>query len=163
MKDGNETNNLVLKQIGRNIRMYRENTDITLAEAAKKLGISERTIGAYERAEHEMTLKAAVDMAVLYKTTLSKLLGYAPVGTGTNIAMDIKALNYKSLRKMMGYTQIEFASEIGISKGTMSKYENHPENTLITSFYALCKRFNLSTDIMNDIARGILLKQNRKE
>ncbi|MBR0366218.1 MAG: helix-turn-helix transcriptional regulator [Clostridia bacterium] len=66
----------IITYIGERCRYFRHRSGVTVREAADCLGVSSRTIEAYERGEREITTAAAIRLAELYKTTLSKLTNY---------------------------------------------------------------------------------------
>lgn len=66
----------IIAYVGERCRYFRQRRGITIHEAADRLGVSTRTIEAYERGEREMTTATAIRLAEIYKTTLSKLTNY---------------------------------------------------------------------------------------
>lgn len=66
----------IITYIGERCRYFRRHQGITIPEAADCLGVSTRTIEAYERGEREMTTDTAIRLAEIYKTTLTKLTNY---------------------------------------------------------------------------------------
>lgn len=68
-----EEREVLVKHLGRRIRMIREERNISRAEAAKLVGISARTLASYERGEREITMETAQVLAGAYKTTVTNL------------------------------------------------------------------------------------------
>lgn len=66
----------LLRYVGSRFQTFREKTGLSREEAAKEIGISSRTLAAYERGEREINMDTAQKMAVVYKTTLTNLTDY---------------------------------------------------------------------------------------
>ena len=156
MKEAKTSHDALLRQIGRNMRICRRRAGYRAGTAAELLELTERTLCAYERAEHEMTLRTAVSIAMLYRTTLSKMLGYKTEGRKSTSSGKL-IYSFKVLRKRLGYTQTEFAAEIGISKATLSKYENKQPDISICTFYVLCEKCGLDEKGMDELARAVVI------
>lgn len=58
------------------LRRCREKRGITIRDAAKGLGISERTLGDYERGEHEMRVEDLIRTAEYYRSTVHELIDF---------------------------------------------------------------------------------------
>lgn len=70
---------IILKAEGKRFRSYREQCRLSQEEAAKLLGISSRTLGAYERGEREISFAMTVKMAEIYNTTFAELTAYKSI------------------------------------------------------------------------------------
>lgn len=66
----------IVKYVGRRCFYFRKQMELTVEEAAEKLGLSPRTLHAYERGEREMTVDTAIKLAECYNTTLTNLTNY---------------------------------------------------------------------------------------
>lgn len=71
-----DDNREMLKTIGINFRNYRVASGYSRQKAAKELGVSPRTLAAYERGEREISTTLTVKLAKLYGTTFTKLIDY---------------------------------------------------------------------------------------
>lgn len=149
MKNRKLSSHKLLVAIGRCMHFYRYNAGFGLSDAAALLGVTERTLRAYEHAEHEMTLLTALNAALLYSVRLSKLLCYSRRRTRAagRVIRDIK-----TIRKKLGYTQAGLAAELGISKCSLSKYEHRQDKMPITLFYRICEMGELSEGQLNRLA-----------
>ena len=70
---------IILKAEGKRFKSYREQSRLSQKEAAELLGISSRTLGAYERGEREITFAMTVKMAEIYITTFAELTAYKSI------------------------------------------------------------------------------------
>ncbi len=62
--------------------------------------------------------------------------------------------NIKSLRKMHDLTQPEFAKIVGISRNSLSRYENGTNSVSIELIDRICQKFNVSyVDIVGEEKR----------
>lgn len=68
--------NAVLKNIGNSMRKCREESGYTLSQAAKELGIADRTLADYERGEHAVRIDQTIKMAELYNTTVRNFIDF---------------------------------------------------------------------------------------
>ncbi len=66
----------VLHHIGKRIKHHRRELGYSRDEVAELVGITPRTLAAYERGEREMSMEMAIELARIYKTTLTKLTDY---------------------------------------------------------------------------------------
>lgn len=69
-------NKLMLKNIGLTFQKYRKARGYSRMYVADKLGVSERTLAAYERGEREIATNLTIKLAELYGTTFANLTGY---------------------------------------------------------------------------------------
>ena len=69
----------VLRHIGERVKHHRRELGYSREEVAKHLGITPRTLAAYERGEREMSMEMAVELAKIFKTTLTRLTDYRNV------------------------------------------------------------------------------------
>lgn len=66
----------ILRHIGGRVKHQRRELGLSRDEVAKLLGITPRTLAAYERGEREMSMEMAIELAKIFKTTLTKLTDY---------------------------------------------------------------------------------------
>lgn len=71
----------VLRHIGVQIKNRRCALNYSRDMVAEYVGITPRVLAAYERGEREMTMEIAIELARVYKTTLTKLVDYSVVIT----------------------------------------------------------------------------------
>lgn len=70
------TDDAVVKNICTGFRQCREKRGITLRDAAKGLGVSERTLGDYERGAHDMRIERLIRAAEYYRSTVHELIDF---------------------------------------------------------------------------------------
>lgn len=75
-KGMDERRRAILYHIGERIKNYRRELGYSREYVAGYIKITPRTLAAYERGEREMSVKTAVDLARLYRTTLTRLTDY---------------------------------------------------------------------------------------
>ena len=66
---------IILKAEGKRFRSYREQSRLSQKEAAELLGISSRTLGAYERGERDLPLDFFIKLGQFYHVSLDYLAG----------------------------------------------------------------------------------------
>lgn len=66
----------ILEAEGKRFRYFRRQAHLSIEEAAERLGISSRTLAAYERGERGISVTKAIEMAEAYDTTFSELTAY---------------------------------------------------------------------------------------
>lgn len=66
----------ILVHIGARLKSYRRRLGYSREEVGKRLGISGRTVAAYERGEREMSMDTAISFARIYQTSFSTLTDY---------------------------------------------------------------------------------------
>ena len=69
----------VLRHIGARMKCHRRELSYSRDSVAERIGVTPRTLAAYERGEREMSMETAVELARVYKTTLTKLTDYQNV------------------------------------------------------------------------------------
>ena len=69
----------VLRHIGARRKYHRRELSYSRDSVAERIGVTPRTLAAYERGEREMSMETAVELARVYKTTLTKLTDYQNV------------------------------------------------------------------------------------
>lgn len=69
----------VLVHIGKRMKTYRRGLSYSREAIAEYLGITVRTLAAYERGEREMSMQTAAELARIYRTTLTRLTDYDTV------------------------------------------------------------------------------------
>ena len=67
---------LMLKIIGERFKHYRKLKGFSREDAAKMLGVTSRTLAAYERGEREISTRTTLKMAQIYGTTFRQLTNY---------------------------------------------------------------------------------------
>lgn len=58
------------------------------------------------------------------------------------------AIKLKELREQVGFSQTQLANELGISRGSISHYENGERQPDVDVLVRLCKYFNVSADYL---------------
>ena len=58
------------------------------------------------------------------------------------------AIKLKELREQVGFSQTQLANELGISRGSISHYENGERQPDVDVLVWLCKYFNVSADYL---------------
>ena len=145
----------ILIEIGRSITASRQRMGYNLERAASLLGVTVKTLRSYEHGEHQMSVMTAAKMAILYGTTMTKLLGMH-TGDGAVHPKDVKLRGYKYIRKAMAMTQEEFAEEIGVSRGSLANYETGKTDMPVKAFIKLCTVGGLSDREVNELVRHMI-------
>lgn len=66
-----------------------------------------------------------------------------------NNVLKIVGINIREIRKKIGMTQEEFGDKLNVSRATLSYYENGERDMGISTFYILCKEFQINpSDIL---------------
>ena len=68
--------NTVLKNVGNSMRKCREERGYTLSQAAKEIGIADRTLADYERGEHAIRMGQIIKTAEFYRTTVRNFIDF---------------------------------------------------------------------------------------
>lgn len=71
----------LVKYLGKRFRESREECGFSREEAADRIGITVRTLAAYERGEREPKAETAIKIAKAYRTNLTKLTNCAAAVT----------------------------------------------------------------------------------
>ncbi len=144
-----------LIEIGRSLTESRQRIGYNLERVASLLGVTVKTLRSYEYGERQMTVKTAAQLAILYGTTVTKLLDMH-IGDGDVQPKDVKLHGYKYIRKSIAMTQEEFAEEIGVSRGSLANYETGKTDMPVTAFIKLCTVGGLSDREVNELVRHII-------
>lgn len=75
----NERKKRILKYVGSRFRAFREECGMSREEVAKQIGVSSRTLASYERGEREINMDNVMKLALVYRTTVTKLTDYKNV------------------------------------------------------------------------------------
>ena len=51
------------------------------------------------------------------------------------------------IRKKNNWTQADLAKRVGIKQGTISNFENNPDNTKLSTFFKLLQAMNLTLSV----------------
>ena len=66
----------LLMRIGKRLKNYRRAEGLSKEDVAAQLGISPVTLGAYERGDREIRMDKVMELARIYKTTITELTDY---------------------------------------------------------------------------------------
>lgn len=69
-----------IKFIGNRIKYFRRALGMSREESARSVGVSPRTLAAYERGEREMSLGTAIALSKLYKVTINMITDVHKIG-----------------------------------------------------------------------------------
>ncbi len=69
-------NHKLVQYLGKRFREFREDSGMTRQQAARSIGISPRTLAAYERGEREPTAETVIRIAEVYRTNVTRLTNY---------------------------------------------------------------------------------------
>ncbi|MBQ3426225.1 MAG: helix-turn-helix transcriptional regulator [Clostridia bacterium] len=69
-----------IKFVGNRIKYFRHSCGMTRDESAREIGVSPRTLAAYERGEREMSLNTAISIARLYNVTVNMITDEHKIG-----------------------------------------------------------------------------------
>ena len=70
----------MIKFVGNRIKYFRRSCGMTREESAREIGVSPRTLAAYERGEREMSLNTILSLARLYNVTVNMLTDVHKIG-----------------------------------------------------------------------------------
>ena len=70
----------MIKFVGNRIKYFRRSLGMTREESAMAIGVSPRTLAAYERGEREMSLNTFLSLARLYNVTVNMLTDVHKIG-----------------------------------------------------------------------------------
>ncbi|MDD6564121.1 MAG: helix-turn-helix transcriptional regulator [Clostridiales bacterium] len=82
-----EENKLFMKCLGKRLHIFRTSRHLSREDAARHIGVSARTIAAYERGEREITIDKIIGLAELYNTVTTKLMDSEAIIEETGIKM----------------------------------------------------------------------------
>jgi transcriptional regulator with XRE-family HTH domain len=82
-----EENKLFMKSLGKRLYIFRTNRNLSREDAAQHIGVSARTLAAYERGEREITIDKIIGLAELYQTITTKLVDSNKIIEETGIQM----------------------------------------------------------------------------
>ena len=66
--------------VGNRIKYFRRAMGMSREESARRIGVSPRTLAAYERGEREMGLGTAMALSRLYKVTINMITDVYKIG-----------------------------------------------------------------------------------
>lgn len=66
----------MLNYLGERFKFFRKEKELSRDEASKLIGVSSRTLAAYERGEREITIDTTEKMAAVYGVTFEQLTDY---------------------------------------------------------------------------------------
>ena len=82
-----EENKVFMKYLGKRLHIFRASRNLSREAAAQHIGVSARTIAAYERGEREITIDKIIGLAELYNTVTTKLVDSNKIIEETGIEM----------------------------------------------------------------------------
>lgn len=127
--------------ISKNLIQLLEENNMTRADLAKILNVSESTVGKWILKKSVPRLSIIEKIADYFKINKSDMLDciYPTSTTGNNV------VNIKDIRKNLGYTMKELSLMVGVSEATISRWEsgdiaNMKQNNIV----ALANALNIS-------------------
>ena len=134
------------------IKDIRLKYNLTQKEMADYLNINQSTYSKFELNKAAIPIELLNKLSNYYNVSLDYLL---KVTDNPNIKIDNKEIdkrqvgeNLKKFRKDHKLYQETLAKEIGTSHSLISEYESGKKLVSLTYGYAICKRFNISLDIL---------------
>ena len=134
------------------IKDIRLKYNLTQKEMADYLTINQSTYSKFELNKAAIPIELLNKLSNYYNVSLDYLL---KITDNPNIKIDNKEIdkrqvgeNLKKFRKDHKLYQETLAKEIGTSHSLISEYESGKKLVSLTYGYAICKRFNISLDIL---------------
>ena len=134
------------------IKDIRLKYNLTQKEMADYLNINQSTYSKFELNKAAIPIELLNKLSNYYNVSLDYLL---KITDNPNIKIDNKEIdkrqvgeNLKKFRKDHKLYQETLAKEIGTSHSLISEYESGKKLVSLTYGYAICKRFNISLDIL---------------
>ena len=134
------------------IKDIRLKYNLTQKEMADYLTINQSTYSKFELNKATIPIELLNKLSNYYNVSLDYLL---KITDNPNIKIDNKEIdkrqvgeNLKKIRKDHKLYQETLAKEIGTSHSLISEYESGKKLVSLTYGYAICKRFNISLDIL---------------
>lgn len=151
------------KEFGAALKEERKSRGLTLEEMASILGTSKQVLSRYERGERECKLSTAIQF--------SEALGSTVSSNDDAISNDSKKIGelIHSVRKRKGLTLLDVGNAIGVSKATVSRYENGIITDIsFLKIPALCKILGITPnqlfgwDAKEEIVKFSEIKRSKK-
>ena len=134
------------------IKDIRIKHNLSQKEIADYLTINQSTYSKFELNKAAIPIELLNKLSNYYNVSLDYLL---KITDNPNIKIDNKEIdkrqvgeNLKKIRKDHKLYQETLAKEIGTSHSLISEYESGKKLVSLTYGYAICKRFNISLDIL---------------
>lgn len=134
------------------IKDIRIKHNLSQKEIADYLTINQSTYSKFELNKAAIPIELLNKLSNYYNVSLDYLL---KITDNPNIKIDNKEIdkrqvgeNLKKFRKDHKLYQETLAKEIGTSHSLISEYESGKKLVSLTYGYAICKRFNISLDIL---------------
>ena len=154
----------VPEDVGRRIRTHRQDSNLSLREFARRLGISASAVSQFETGKSRPsvdTLYAVIDELGLSVDDLFSPLGPAPVKphattsprhraagrqlTGLDVRDDV-GKRIRALREDSNLSLREFSRRLGISASAVSQIETGKSRPSVNTLYAVMNELGLSVD-----------------
>lgn len=134
-----------------NLKFCRETLEMTQKELGFVFGVSHKTISGWENSYDIIPLSKLIKFCNLYNFSVDYVAGLARNNKNflnKKIVLDKKLIGsrLKKLRKDLGLTQQQIASECSISQTAYSNYELGITLISSMSLYTICKNHNISMD-----------------
>lgn len=131
-----------------NLKLCREELEITQKELGRIFGITRKTISGWENNNDIIPLPKLIEFCNLYNYSIDFVMGLTRNNIKCNQKITIDSIkigkSLKSIRKELNLTQKEIANECGISNTTYSNYELGINLISTMTLYTICKKFNIS-------------------
>ena len=160
------------KNIGRNLRFYRNSNKLTLAEIGKVLGVSAQQIQKYETGNTKLPAKYLFVLSQYYNIDLETLISINAIPEKQepiksiffDIEQNIIAKKLKTFRKLNDKTQANVAEILEISFQQYQKYETGQNRIPIASLHILANAYNVSLeDLITENEIVFSIKKEPKE
>lgn len=142
-----------MSDLGSNLKLARQNNNITQLSAAKKLGITNGALSGYERNYRKPEPEMIIKMAKLYEVSTDSLLGLSNHTTEhlKNHAITPQLALHKNisdLRKEKKMSQAELAKILNVSSSTVAMWETGKRSIKNIDLKSIADFFNVSTDYL---------------
>lgn len=140
--------------IDNNLKIAREDLEMTQKELGLVLGVSEFTISGWETGKDYIPLRHLIKLCNQYDLSIDYILGFTRKNEDyskiNKINKNTIGNKLKNIRLEHNYTQYKIADEIEISQSSYSNFESGRNIISSIALYTLAKKFKLSIDEILD-------------
>lgn len=131
-----------------NLKLCREELEMTQKELGKIFGITRKTISGWENNNDIIPLPKLIEFCNLYNYSIDFVMGLTRNNSMINKKIKVDPIktgkSLKKFRKELNLTQKNVANECGISNTTYSNYELGINLISTMTLYTICKKYNIS-------------------
>ncbi|WP_245415775.1 helix-turn-helix domain-containing protein [Alteribacter populi] len=132
--------------IGERIKNLRNEKKITQKDLAHKLQVATTAVSAWERGANRPMVEKIAAMSEIFDVPFTYF--FAEEMKNRNFGVFLYGERLRNLRKEKGWTQLEVARKVGVSKQTYSHYEKENRRPSLEMAYKLSEVYNVN---INDV------------